>query len=177
MIDATDYGTYVEYNGRPAVCFVRTYPHPIENVWRAITESDQLRHWFPCEIAVEQRTGGTVTFEFGETMEPATGRVLVCEPPRRLGYTWGGDELHYELESLDGGRCRLTFVNVLHETNTAARSAAGWTVCLAELDRTLSGQPGDGPHGKLALEWQPIYEAYIAAGLPSGAPIPNIERR
>src|SRR5262249_41825335 len=38
MIDATEYGTYIEYDGRPAVRFVRTYPHPIERVWHAITD-------------------------------------------------------------------------------------------------------------------------------------------
>jgi uncharacterized protein YndB with AHSA1/START domain len=173
MIDSTDLGTYIEHNGRPAVRFVRTYPHPIEKVWRAITESSELANWFPCAVTLEQRAGGVITFSFGGDMDDATGTVITCEPPRKLAYTWEDDELHYELEPVDGGQCRLTFVNVMHEANRAARNAAGWTVCFHELERTVDGRPGDGPHSKSALDWQPLYEAYIAAGLPYGAEIPR----
>jgi uncharacterized protein YndB with AHSA1/START domain len=198
-VDTTDLGTYVEHHGRPAVRFVRTYPHPVERVWQAIADADELRHWFPCSVALEQRAGGTITYfaddpnlgsgqAEGEQPSGAatgpdgpavwgTGTVLVCEPPHRLAYTWGGDELHYELEEVGDGGCRLTFINVLQRADTAARSGAGWTVCLHALQRAVDGNPGDGPHGRDALPWTPIYEAYIAAGLPHGAPIPNVERR
>jgi uncharacterized protein YndB with AHSA1/START domain len=173
MIESTDLGTYVEHDGRPAVRFVRTYAHPIERVWSAITDVDELSRWFPSTARIELRVGGTVTFSDDPYMEDSAGTVLACDPPRRLAYSWGGDELHYELESLGDGRCRLTLVNVLHERNAAARNAAGWTVCLAELDRSLAGERTDGPHGESAVPWQPIYDAYVAAGMPAGAEIPS----
>ena len=84
MIDATDMGTYVEHAGRPAVRFVRTYPHPIERVWSAITDVDELRHWFPSTARIELRPGGTVTYSDDPYMEDAKGTVLACEPPSRL---------------------------------------------------------------------------------------------
>lgn len=188
-VDTTDLGTYIQHHGRPAVRFVRTYPHPVERVWQTITDADEVRHWFPCSVSLEQRTGGTITYfaddpnAGGSRVEgeaPAvagTGTILVCEPPHRLAYTWGGDELHYALEPIENGGCRLTFINVLHSVDTAARTAAGWTVCLHELERVVDGHPGDGPHSTGTLSWAPLYEAYIAAGLPHGAPIPNVERR
>ena len=39
----TDRGTYVEHDGRPAVRFVRHYPHPAERVWAAVSEPAGLR--------------------------------------------------------------------------------------------------------------------------------------
>ncbi|MGH3693962.1 MAG: SRPBCC domain-containing protein [Pseudonocardiaceae bacterium] len=50
-----DRGTYLEHDGRPAVRFQRTYPHPIERVWAAVTEPDELSHWFPCAVQIEPR--------------------------------------------------------------------------------------------------------------------------
>ena len=32
----------------------------------------------------------------------------------------------------------------------------------------------DGPHGS-DEGWQPLYESYVADGLPSGAPVPGLE--
>jgi uncharacterized protein YndB with AHSA1/START domain len=172
-MDRTDFGTYVEYEGRPAVRFVRTYPHSIERVWSAVTNSDELRHWFPSRVAIELRPGGTISFSGDPHIEDATGSVLACDPPRQLVFTWGGDELHFELEPLGERQCRFTLINVLHERNAAARNGAGWHICLAELDKRLAGDTSDGPHSASAEPWQPLYERYIAAGLPSGAEIPT----
>ncbi len=50
-----DPGTYVELDGRPAVRFVRTYPHPAERVWLAVSTPEGLAHWFPAQVALELR--------------------------------------------------------------------------------------------------------------------------
>jgi uncharacterized protein YndB with AHSA1/START domain len=178
--DSADLGTYIEHEGRPALRFVRIYPHPVERLWRAITDPNELARWFPARATLEQRVGGSITFSFAEDVkesagvDDSTGTVLVCDPPRQLAYTWEGDELHFELEPLPDNHCRLTFISVLHRRDAAARDGAGWTVCLAELDRMLGGAPGGGPHSAGALDWKPIYERYVAAGVPSGAPIPGV---
>ncbi|MDX6285740.1 MAG: hypothetical protein QOG53_1225 [Frankiales bacterium] len=172
-----DLGTYVEHDGRPAVRFVRTYPHPIERVWAAVTDPDELSHWFPSRAEIELHIGGTVTFSGDPNTDDTKGTILVCQPPQRLAFTWGEDELHFELEPVGSGHCRLTLTNVLHEGNTAARNAAGWTVCLSELDKHLAGQHSDGPHSADAAPFQPYYEAYLAAGMPSGAVIPSMPNR
>ena len=70
------YGTYETIDGKPAVRFERRYPHPVEHVWRAVTEPDQLAHWFPTTVEVDPREGGAMAFTFpGEGMEPTAGRV------------------------------------------------------------------------------------------------------
>ena len=110
----TDAGTYVEHAGRPAVRFERIYPHPVERVWRAITDPAELRHWFPSpEVSYEARVGGTLTLS-GDPYAPEarTSTVLVWEPPHRFGFGWEQDELHFTLSEAEGG-CRLVLLDVL----------------------------------------------------------------
>jgi uncharacterized protein YndB with AHSA1/START domain len=171
MTGTTDRGTYIEHEGRPAVRFERVYPHPIERVWAAVSEPEGLAHWFPSTVTIEPRKGGTITFSDDPNVEPATGTVLRYEPPRALSFSWYGDELHLDLTPHEDGGCTLTLINVLEARDTAARNAAGWSVCLAELTKHLSG-----PHGESSeLPWEPLYEAYVADGMPSGAPIPGAD--
>lgn len=169
----TDRGTYVEHDGRPAVRFRRHYAHPAARVWVAVSEPSGLAHWFPAHVTLEPRPGGRVTFTGDPNSAPIGGTVLVYDPPRRLAFTWGDDELHLTVEP-DGDRaCTLTLVDVLAATDTAARNAAGWSVCLAELDKLLRDGTADGPHSAAAEPWREHYAAYLAAGLPAGAPLPG----
>ena len=46
-------------------------------------------------------------------------------------------------------------------------------MCLAELDKHLDGRASAGPHSDDTEPWQPIYAAYVRAGLPAGAEIPG----
>jgi uncharacterized protein YndB with AHSA1/START domain len=168
-----DRGTYVEHDGRPAVRFTRRYPHPAERVWAAVSEPAGLRHWFPSQVELEPRVGGRIAFRDDPNMpEETSGTVLAYDPPRVLAFTWGGDELHLTVEP-DGDGAVFTLLNVLEARDTAARNAAGWTVCLTELEKHLRGARADGPHSAAAAPWQELYAAYVAAGVPSGAPIPG----
>src|SRR4051794_30107419 len=90
----TDLGTYVELDGRPAVRFDRTFPHPVDRVWRAVTEPAELVRWFPSAVRLEPRVGGTVTFSGDPYSEGSTGTVLAYEPPARPSFTWGPGRPH-----------------------------------------------------------------------------------
>jgi hypothetical protein len=50
-------GTYV-------LRFERRLAHPPEKVWRALTEPDQLRQWFPTDIEGERKLGAKLLFVF-----------------------------------------------------------------------------------------------------------------
>ncbi|MEU6746419.1 SRPBCC family protein [Spirillospora sp. NPDC046719] len=166
----TNPGGYLEIGGRPAVRFERIYDHPVERVWRMVGDPAELAHWFPApKITIDPVPGGEITFSGDPNMPDATssGRIIDFDPPRRLAFSWGGDELHFDLEPLDGGRTRFVLTNILEARDTAARNAAGWDVCLAALDALAGGRAAEQP------AWQPKYDAYVAAGLPSGAPIPG----
>jgi uncharacterized protein YndB with AHSA1/START domain len=168
----TDLGTYLEHAGRPAVRFERTYAHPIERVWAAVSEPAELARWFPSTVSYEPVIGGAVTFSGDPNVEDSTGTVLAFDPPHRLSFSWLDDELHFTLEQVGEGT-RLTLLNVLADRSAAARNASGWYVCLAGLAKLVDGQPAAGPHDDDAEPWQPAYEAHVRAGLPSGAEIPH----
>ncbi|MER6491026.1 MULTISPECIES: SRPBCC family protein [Streptomyces] len=163
-------GSYLTLDdGRPAVRFSRTYDHPADRVWRFVTDADELAHWFPSRAEIELRPGGTIRFSGDPHMPDSTGRVLAVDEPRHLSFEWGGDELHFDLEELDEKRTRFTLTNVLVAADTAARNGAGWEVCLAALDAHARGEhPGSRP-------WKDLYEAYVDAGVPSGAPVPGTD--
>lgn len=171
----TERGTLIDHDGRPAVRFRRELAQPAERVWAAITDPGDLARWFPSQVRMEQKVGGTIEF-YGDPNQPevrSTGTILVYEPPARLAYTWLTSELHFMIEPSAGGGCVLTLTDVLEARDTAARNAAGWAVCLAELDKHLAGIAASGPHSDTAESWRRHYEDYVAAGLPSGAWVPG----
>ncbi|MFB7243562.1 SRPBCC family protein [Streptomyces populi] len=167
-------GTYLTLDdGRPAVRFSRVYDHPVDRVWRFVTDPGELAGWFPSRAEIELRPGGAITFSGDPNMPESTGRVLAVDPPRHLSFEWGGDELRFDLEALDAGRTRFTLTDVLAAPDTAARNGAGWEVCLAALDAAARGERPEGPHAGGEAAWKGIYDAYVEAGVPSGAPVPG----
>jgi uncharacterized protein YndB with AHSA1/START domain len=153
MTDATLLTT----DSRPAVRLERHLPDPPPVVWRAITEREQLRSWFPSDVVVageRWEVGAAITFPFppGVIDMTLTGEVLDVDEPNTLVFTWGDEVLRFELSAEDGGT-RLVLINEL-PADAAARNAAGWDVCL---DR-LAGLEPDA--------WLPRFEAYSAAFEP-----------
>jgi uncharacterized protein YndB with AHSA1/START domain len=138
-------------------------------VWAAVSEPDELARWFPSTVKIDLRPGGAIEFFDDPYSGPTTGTVLAVDPPRRLSFTWFNDELHFELKPIDANSCKLTLTNVLEARDTTARNAAGWSVCLAELGKHISGASADGPHSDSAEPWRPYYDDYVSDGMPSGA--------
>ncbi|SFY48514.1 SRPBCC family protein [Streptomyces sp. F-1] len=168
-------GSYLTLDdGRPAVRFSRAYDHPAERVWHFVTDPGELARWFPCRAEPELRPGGTVRFGDDPGLPP--GRVLAVDPPRRLSFSWGGDELRFALDPAGTDRTRLTFTDVLDTPEAAARNGAGWEVCLAALDALARGEHPAGPPAGPTPLWRAYYEGYLAAGVPSGAPVPGLDR-
>ncbi|MEV6670831.1 SRPBCC family protein [Streptomyces sp. NPDC051162] len=168
-------GTYLTLDdGRPAVRFTRTYAHPVERVWRFVTDADELAHWFPSRAEIDLRPGGAIRFSGDPAMADSTGRVLAVDVPLHLSFSWGGDELHFDLEPLDSTHTRFTLTDVLEAPDTASRNGAGWDVCLTALDARARGTSHAGPHAGATAAWQELYRAYIAAGVPSGATVPGL---
>ncbi|MFI6879116.1 SRPBCC domain-containing protein [Streptomyces sp. NPDC050400] len=114
--------------------------------------------------------GATIRFFDDPNMPESTGTVLVADAPHHLAYSWGGDELRLDVTPEGDGATRLTLTNVLESADAAARNAAGWEVCLAALDAADRGEKPDG-----AAPWKAYYDAYVAAGFPSGAPVPGMD--
>ena len=65
--------------------------------------------------------------------------VKRAEAPRLLEFSWGGNDLRWELEPLGSGT-RLTLWHNI-DRGFIAWGAAGWHVCFDVLDRLLAGDP------------------------------------
>ncbi len=173
-MQTTDNGTYLEVDDRPAVRFERVYDHPVEQVWEAISDPAQMRHWFPSpDVAHDAREGGSITLSGDPYASDAkTSRVLVWDPPHRFGFEWGDDELFFTLTEVDDG-CRLELVDILSTDGAAARNAAGWEMCLGHLDRVVAGTWQASPSDGGMAEFLPVLEKYKTRGLPDDGWLPE----
>src|SRR2546423_7369491 len=100
----------------------RRLPHPPEKVWRALTEPEPLKEWFPNDIEGERKEGATLRHVFRHDEAPdMEGEMLVFEPPAVLELTWGEDILRFELRATDDGNATvLDLVDVLEDVGKAA---------------------------------------------------------
>jgi len=91
--------------------FIRTYPHPIERVWKAVTDPVEIGAWFFGPVEIDLRAGGD--YSLGAPKIDFKGTVLAVVPPRMVRY--GGPLLgpesywQFELEAVEGGT-RMVFV-------------------------------------------------------------------
>ena len=156
-----DHAVLQERGGRYVLRFQRTLPHTRERVWRALTERGELDAWHPTPFELEPREDGRVSFAEGPG-RPAMpeGRVLCYEPPRLLAYTWGEDELRWELSPHAEG-CLLRLTHIFDDRFKAARDAAGWHLCLDTLAGVLDGvaRPDAGEAGDPG-EWRELNGEY-----------------
>ena len=138
-ISDTDYGQLRTDGDRVVVTYYREFPHPLEKVWRALTEDEHLEAWFPTTIEGERTEGARLTFRHRDIdLPPMEGEIKAFDPPTLLELTWGSDTLRFELEP-DGDGTALTFRATMEELGKAARDGAGWHTCLANLAYELDG--------------------------------------
>jgi uncharacterized protein YndB with AHSA1/START domain len=141
-------------DGRTTLRMQRRLPHPPEKVWRAITEPQHLAHWFPAPVTID---GDHITYGFGPD-----GHITENTPPHRFTYTWGDDELHWELHP-DGPHTVLTFTHTFTDRHGAASFAAGWHTCLIAMLAHL-----DHRRPPATDDTRRLHEHFIAIlGLPS----------
>lgn len=181
-------GTVVRDGDRISLAYERRLRQPPEKVWRALTESENLRHWFPADIVGERRTGASVTLPFWpdgaeaskETLERAgvepssfdfdealPGTIQTYDPPRLFELVWGNPEgepdiLRFELEPADGGT-RLLFTTWPGEPGPLGHggTGAGWHACLDALEHLVNtGTAGDPDQGTI-MDLQKQYTALV----------------
>ena len=80
------------------------------------------------------------------------------------------------LEPRADAGCVLTFTDLMPDDYApgAARTAAGWHVCLDILESLLDGHAVSAPSHEPTDRFRELYDGYIARGVPHGAPIPPV---
>ena len=158
---------------------VRELRHPPERVWQAITDPAHLREWAPFDADGSLDTvGKTVQLTTVGAPKPHVTETTVtrADAPRVLQYTWGGNDMRWELAAVGGGT-RLTLWASI-DRRFISMGAAGWHICLDVLDRLLAGEPIGRIAGAGAMKfgWQRLNGEYAkqfgveSPGLPPNAP-------
>jgi uncharacterized protein YndB with AHSA1/START domain len=157
-------GSLHTIDGRNVLRFERRLAHPVEKVWRAITEPAELTRWFPAMVAMEFEVGGPMRFTFpGGEMDPTEGTITELGPPRVFAFVWDGDPLRMELRPDRAGSV-LSFTYTFTDRPMAGSYASGWQTCLDALENTLAGtEPG------ASAPYAERHDAYVEAfGLGEG---------
>lgn len=140
-------GTLLKEDGGFVLRFERHLAHPVERVFRAVTEPAELAGWFPGKVEIDLVVGGRAKFtDSGLDIDPellaSEGTVTELDPPHLFAFTWGRDLLRFELRPEPSG-CLLVFTHSFAGRASAPRSAAGWSVCLDLLTAMLAGTKAD----------------------------------
>ena len=171
MIDREQYqpgtasGARIQKDGENwTLVLVRDLRHPPEKVWQALTDPAQLREWAPFDADSSLARGGTkvkLTTVGAPGVHVTETTVTRADAPKVLEYTWGGQDIRWELEA-QGSGTRLTLWHNIDRRFTSM-GAAGWHICLDVLDRMLSGTPIGRIVGGDAMQfggWQRLNAEY-----------------
>jgi uncharacterized protein YndB with AHSA1/START domain len=120
---------------------VRELRHPPAQVWEALTDPAHLAEWAPFDADRSLASVGPVKLSTVGTPTPQVSESTVkrADAPRLLEYSWGGNEMRWELEPV-GHSTRLTLWHNI-DRRFISWGAAGWHICFDVLDRALAGAP------------------------------------
>ncbi|WP_214102802.1 SRPBCC family protein [Acrocarpospora catenulata] len=165
-------------DGRSVLRMERLLAHPVDKVWRAITEPEHLSRWYPfTAVELDLRPGGTIVFDdgAGTTLK---AEITELDPPRVFAFSEhappsvhreSDDLVRFELRPEDDG-CRLIFTHTFDDRYGAASYASGWQVCLDKMIAQLDGRPAPVIEGNFAE----LHEDYVARfGLDEGVSVPG----
>jgi uncharacterized protein YndB with AHSA1/START domain len=136
------FGAEVRSDGeRWTLILVRELHHPPAKVWQALTDPAQLREWAPFDADRNLGAIGPVKLSTARAPDAHVSETSVrrADAPRVLEYSWGGNDIRWELEPLTNGT-RLTLWHNI-DRRFVAMGAAGWHICFDVLDRFLAGHP------------------------------------
>jgi len=160
---------------------VRELRHPPAKVWEALTDPAHLSEWAPFEADRSMAAVGPVKLTTVGAPKPLISETTVkrADAPTLLEYSWGGNDLRWELEPLGGGT-RLTLWHNI-DRRFIAWGAAGWHICFDVLDRFLAGEPIGRMVGTDAVQfggWQKLNAEYAQQfGVESPNWPPNAPKR
>ncbi len=130
-------GAQVRKGGEKSTLILeRELAQPPERVWRALTESAQLREWAPFEAEGSLDTiGARVKLTWAGSGHVIETTVTRADAPRVLEFA----DIRWELEAADGG----THLTLWHSIDRrfVAWGASGWHICFDVLNHLLNENP------------------------------------
>ncbi len=153
----TEYATALTED---TVRLVRDLPGPVEKVWAYLTESDKRETWL-ARGPMDLHVGGMVELTWENDrlshddiptpekyahrkIDTMAGKIVECDPPHRLSFTWGwpeGSLVTFELTPR-GERVELVVTHSrLPDRPNKLGVSGGWHTHLGLLEDILSGRP------------------------------------
>ena len=142
----------VTYEGDFAtLAFERHLDHPIEVVWDAITNHEQIARWNRRKARLEAGAGGSIDYVSGISQFHVTGKILTWDPPRVYEHEWNVEPREYlphgersvvRWELTPDGDGTILRITHRHLTQQTARGfVAGTHAFLDRLEDELDGRP------------------------------------
>jgi uncharacterized protein YndB with AHSA1/START domain len=162
-------GTLEHRGDRQVIRFERRLDHPVERVWRALTEPGEMAKWLAL-AELDLREGGGVVLTWQNTDDEgntavARGTVSALDPPRLVEFdTDIHGRLRWELEP-DGDGTALTFTAEAQlPEEYELQVLAGWHIHLDHLEEVLGGGTIDWPNWSTEHRpaWDRIRDGYAA---------------
>jgi len=159
---------------------VRELRHSPNKVWQALTDPAHLREWAPFDAdGGLDKVGAKVKLAtVGSPMPHVTETTVTrADAPKLLEYSWGGNDIRWELEGVGSGTRLTLWTNI--DRRYIAMGAAGWHICFDVLDHHLGGMPIGRIAGGEAMKfggWQRLHAEYakqFGIETPSWQPDPS----
>jgi uncharacterized protein YndB with AHSA1/START domain len=144
------------------VTYIETTP---EKLWQALTDGDFTeRYWFGVRLRSDWKVGSTFEMVRGDGTVSDAGKIVECDPPRRLAYTFVNlsDNYKHEVPALAtfvlepyGKLVKLTLTHEGFEEGSLMLPAIskGWPAILSGLKSILeTGHPLAIPYEALKIE-------------------------
>jgi uncharacterized protein YndB with AHSA1/START domain len=165
-------GAVVMEGERATLVFRRRLSHPVEEVWKALTDTSELSGWYMTRATIEAREGGAIDFVSGPSRLHVTGKILRWEPPHVFEHEWkvepraelpSGEDavIRWELRS-EGEDTVLHLEHRRLSRKTALGFAPGTHAFLDRLSARLENQP--------LPNWQDRYQQVASLYPPSWVP-------
>ena len=146
----------------PTLVMTKDFTQSPAQIWLALTSKEALEQWSPLLASrnLDQCGQVDITINGEQGGETTQEQVIVTTPNIALVHTWGGDLLHWQLESNGNG----TSLALRHSVDGdwLIKVAAGWHICLAVMERYLEGNPVGAIVGEEAKQygWQQLHDRY-----------------
>jgi uncharacterized protein YndB with AHSA1/START domain len=144
------------------VTYIETTP---EKLWEALTDGDfTQRYWFGIRLKSDWKVGSTFQMVRGDGTVSDAGKIVECDPPRRLAYTFVNLSDRYKNETPalatlvlepHGKLVKLTLTHAGFEEGSLMLPAIskGWPAILSGLKSILeTGRPLEIPFDALKIE-------------------------
>jgi uncharacterized protein YndB with AHSA1/START domain len=161
---SNDEGILERTDGRVVLRYERTLAHPVDVVWRALTDAGEHERWSGWRTEIDLVEGGELVTTH-QTGDRVVDRITRVDPPHVFQHTFWFDQAPQSLVTWtlhpdgDGG-CRLVLTHEFAdgEVPDEASNAAGWHGLLDLLAASLDGhheRPGPAM-------WESLTERYRA---------------